>query len=58
MNNLAEGSPKDKSNVIAEITLPFCEKYDLDAIKEKTIEGLVSIGIIKSPKRIIFQESE
>lgn len=56
MNNLAEGTPNDKSNLIAETTVPSWEPCNLDAIREKTIEDLISIGVIHDQEKITFSK--
>ena len=54
MNNLTSDTPKGKSNLIAEITVPHWENCNLKAIRERTIKDLITIGAIKSIDKILF----
>ncbi len=54
MNNLTSDSPKRKSNLIAEITIPYWEKYNLEDVKERTIRDLLNMEVIESERVILF----
>lgn len=56
MNNFVNKTPKGKSNLIAEVTVPSWEKVDVNFIQEQTLKGLFKIGIIDSKRDVLFSK--
>ena len=56
MSNLA-GAPKGLSNLIAETTAPYDEAVVIEDTIEKTITGLIRMGIIKSKDQVLFAKA-
>jgi len=54
MSSLIPPSDHNKSNLIAEITVPKEERIDLERIEKETIKGLANIGAIKDENDVIF----
>lgn len=54
MSSLIPPKEQDKSNLIAEVTVPKGEAIDLEKIVKKVIDGLISIGVIRDETSILF----
>jgi protoporphyrinogen oxidase len=54
MSSLIPPLDHNKSNLIAEITVPKEERIDLERIEKETIKGLANIGAIKDENDVIF----
>lgn len=54
MSSLIPPKEVDKSNLIAEITVPKDEEADLEKIVKKVIHGFLNIGVIKDESSILF----
>ena len=57
MSNLTTDTPRGKSNLIAETTVPFGKELDPEKIVESTIEGLEGIGILNGKRKVIFKKA-
>lgn len=53
MSNLVSNSPNGKSNLIVEITMPKGSSFNITELKEKSIRGLIELGIIEDESKII-----
>jgi len=54
MSSLTPPLDPNKSNLIAEITIPKGEKIDFDKIESKTVKNLADIGVIENETDVIF----
>ena len=57
MSNLTTDTPRGKSNLIAETTVPSGKELDPENIMESTIEGLERVGIINRNRTVIFKKA-
>jgi len=56
MSSLSPPSDPNKSNLIAEITIPKGERIDLEGIESKTLKNLADIGVIADENDIMFSK--
>ena len=54
MSSLIPPREKNKSNLIAEITIPTGKKFDSDIITKEVIKGLAEMGVIKDDDSVLF----
>jgi protoporphyrinogen oxidase len=54
MSSLIPPKDQDKSNLIAEVTIPKGEDFDLDKITKNVIKGLLDIGVIEDENSVLF----
>ncbi len=57
MSSLIPPKQKEKSNIIAEITIPKNQEFYLNQIEKEVINGLLKLNIIDDEKEIIFIKS-
>jgi protoporphyrinogen oxidase len=57
MSSLIPPKEKEKSNIIAEITIPKNQEFYLNQIEKEVINGLLKLNIIDDEKEIIFTKS-
>lgn len=57
MSSLIRPKKRDKSNIIAEITIPKNDNPDLHRIVDKTIKGLADLEVISDEEQVIFSKA-
>jgi protoporphyrinogen oxidase len=57
MSSLSPSKNKEKSSLIAEITVPKGEIIDINKITSTVIKNLADIGIIRDEKKVIFAKT-
>lgn len=56
MSSLTSDTPKGKSNTISEVTVPRSDPLDIEENKQKTIDGFVKLGVIRSEDEVILSK--
>ncbi|MGP6208046.1 protoporphyrinogen/coproporphyrinogen oxidase [Cuniculiplasma sp. SKW3] len=57
MSSLISSNEDSKSNLIAEVTLPKQEAFDINKITSKVIKDLLDLHVIENEKNIIFSRT-
>jgi protoporphyrinogen oxidase len=57
MSSMVPPTDKNKSNLIAEITIPKGEIYNEDKLVKQVVDGLLKIGIIEDENQILFTKA-
>jgi protoporphyrinogen oxidase len=57
MSNLVQETPKNKSNLIAEITVPYDIPLDIIQITDLAFEGMLELGVINGRDEILFTKT-